>query len=240
MAKSEIPYIILCSIVLGYVISFVINNSNKTPFTYASFLFYSLIALVIISINVGAKKLAAMKLGCYAEFQPLTWRRYWFYESAYLRFGVPSWLIWPLIFTWLSLGKLFWLANNTFEAQATPSRVSRRFADLTEFDIGLIAAAGITANLVAAVVAICFNTPAAISFAYLNLWYAFFNMLPFPGYDGGKLFFGEKLFYVFMFSLTAIMLILLHVKVNVITTIISSFIVALMMVFIFWGLREKV
>ena len=234
MAKSEIPYIILCSLVLGYVISLVIVK----PTTFLSMLMFSLIALAIISINVIAKKLAAQKLGCYAEIQPLTWRRYWFYESAYLRFGFPSWLIWPIMFTWFSFGKLFWLANNTFEAQATPSRVARRFADLTEFDVGLIAAAGITANLFAAIVAILFHNPAATTFAYLNLWYAFFNVLPFPGYDGGKILFGEKLFYVFMFSFTCLILIFLHFT-PVFTTIISSFLLALMAVLLFYGLREK-
>lgn len=235
MEKTEIPYLVLCALVLGYCIALVYSISFSTSFTFLSMFKYALIALAILSINLVAKKLAALKLGCAIRAEPSTWRRFGFPESSYFRWPFPSWIIWPLVFTGLSLGRFFWLSNMNFEVEPLPARAARKFSELTEFDIGLIAAAGIAANLFAAVIAAAFHN---LSFTYLNLWFAFFNILPFPAYDGGKILFADKLFFVFMFTFTLIMLILLHVA-GIITTIISAFLLAIIAAFVFYGLREK-
>gem|GEM_PF-369597 len=235
MKRNELGYTLLCAAVIGYVIAIVYWKTENINLTWSSMLKYFGIALSILAINIFAKKLAALRLGCYAEIKPLTWRRYWVTESAYLRREFPAWLVWPFLLLLLSFGKTWWLANTSFETIPLPSRAARKYTHLTELDVGVIAAAGIAANLAAGFVAAILGSS---SYAFLNLWFAFFMVLPFPGYDGGKIFFGEPLLYTFMFVFTLLMLILLHIT-SVLTTVISALLLAIISIFVFYGLCER-
>jgi len=53
--------------------------------------------------------------------------------------------------------------------------------EITEFQIGLIAAAGITLNLIFGVIGYLAGWPL---FTKLSIWYAFFNILPLSNLDG--------------------------------------------------------
>jgi hypothetical protein len=67
-------------------------------------------------------------------------------------------------------------------------------------------------------------------------------MLPFPAYDGGKIFFSVssgRIFWVFMFSLTLAILILLHVAINTLTTVITALLVAVIAAVLVYSLRER-
>ena len=80
------------------------------------------------------------------------------------------------------------------------------------------------------------------TFAFINLWFVFFNMLPFPAYDGGRIFFGEMLFYVFLATLSLMVIILLHIPVietNALTVVLSSVIVGIIAIFVFYSIFEK-
>lgn len=228
----EFLYIIIASAVLGYVIAF-------SQMSWASWLRYSIFGFIVLIINVIAKKFAAYKLGCEAEIVPWQTQRYWFYESAHLKYPFPMWLVWPIFVAWISLGTVWWLVVTTFEVYATRSRVGRKFAELTEWDVALISAAGIVSNLILAVIAASLGHQ---RFAFINLWFVFFNLLPFPAYDGGKIFFGEMLFYVFLATVSTIVLILLHipaVAVSPLTVTLSSLLVGVIAIFVFYAIFEK-
>src|SRR3989338_2181348 len=158
---KEFIYILIASAVLGYVIAF-------SQMSWEAWMRYSIIGFIVLFANVVAKKVAAYKLGCEAEIQPLRIERYNFYESAHLRYPLPMWVIWPIFVVWMSLGSVWWLVVTTFEVYATRSRVSRKFAELTEWDVALISAAGITANLIIAVIAASLGYQ---RFAFINLWF---------------------------------------------------------------------
>lgn len=229
---KEFVYILIASAVLGYVIAF-------SQMGWDTWLRYSIIGFIVLFANVVAKKAAAYKLGCEAEIQPWQIERYNFYESAHLRYPLPMWVIWPIFVVWMSLGAVWWLVVTTFEVYGTRSRVTRKFAELTEWDVALISAAGITVNLIMAVIAASLGYQ---KFAFINLWFVFFNMLPFPTYDGGRIFFGEMLFYVFLATLSLMVIILLHIPIiatNALTVVISSVLVGIIAIFVFYSIFEK-
>lgn len=227
---KEFVYIILASAVMGYVIAF-------SQMSWEMWLRYSLIGFLVLIINVIAKKIAGYKLGCEVEIQPWTTQRYWFYESAYLkRYHFPMWLLWPVFIVWVSMGYVWWLVVTTFEVYATRKRVGRKFAELTEWDIALISAAGIITNLIVAIVSASLGHE---KFALINLWFVFFNLLPFPAYDGGKIFFGEMLFYAFIATFSIVVIILLHITVNPLIVSVSSLLAGIIAIFVFYSIFEK-
>lgn len=229
MGLKELGYLILFALVIGFVLAFPLSNE------YSGWLKYGVIAFVILGINLLIKKAAASKLDCNIEYTPWVWQRYWLYERSYFKFPIPMWLIWPIALVWLTVGKIKWLAVSSFDVTARTSRTARRYAEVTEWDIAVIAAAGLAINIFIAIVAEFLGYH---EFALLNMWFVFFNVLPLPAYDGGKILFGEKLFFIFIFTFIIIMLILMHIA-TLLTTIISAIMLAIIAVFIFYGLRER-
>jgi Zn-dependent protease len=226
---KESLFILLASAVLGYVVVFPVSS-------YEIWLRFSAIAFIILFINILAKKIIAHKLGCDIEIKPWNLERYGFDRASYLKWPIPAWLLWPVIVVWLSLGRVWWLVVTTFETYATTKRAGRKFAEVTEWDIALIAVAGIIVNLAAVIVASAFGYQ---QFAFIGLWFVFFNMLPFPAYDGGRIFFGGRLLWVFMFTFTLAILILLHIAANLLTIVIASLLTAIIAAFFFYSLRKR-
>jgi Zn-dependent protease len=85
------------------------------------------------------------------------------------------------------------MASLVFEVKPKPWRVSKRhgyysFSEMTEDHIGYIAAFGIIANLLFAVIGYLIGFEL---FSKINVWFAFFNMIPISDLDGNKIFFGN-------------------------------------------------
>lgn len=226
---KECLFILLASCVLGYVIAFPVSSYN-------AWLKFSAVALSILLLNILAKKIIAYKFGCELEVKPWNIERYGFDRASYFKWPLPAWLVWPIAVVWLSLGSIWWLVATTFDVYATTRRAGRKFAEVTEWDIALIAAFGIVMNLVAAIVASALGYQ---QFAFISLWFVFFNMLPFPAYDGGRIFFGGKIFWIFMFTLSLTILILLHVAANTFTTVITALLTAIIAAVLFYSLKER-
>ncbi len=226
----EAAHILLASAVIGYVVAF-------ANITWASWFVYSGFGFLMLLANAMAKKAAGYKMGCDVEITPWTIKRYWFYASAYFKKGsLPAWLLWPIAVAWLSLGRIWWLVVSTFDVSATRSRIGRKFAELTEWDIALIAAAGICVNILLALISAYFGFQ---EFMFMNLWFVFFNILPFPAYDGGKILFGEMLFYVFMLTFSLTIIVLLHITTSVGMIAVSAVLLALIVAIIFYGFITK-
>lgn len=226
---KESIFILIASAVLGYVVAFPVSS-------YETWLRFSAIGFIILLANILAKKIAAHKFGCEIEIKPWSIERYGFDRAAYFRWPLPVWLIWPIAVVWLSIGRIWWLVMTTFEVYATTRRVGRKFAEATEWDIALIAVAGVVANLILIIIASIYGYQ---QFIFISLWFVFFNTLPFPAYDGGKIFFGSRILWVFMFTLILSILILLHVATNMLTIVITSLLTAILSVILFYSLKER-
>jgi Zn-dependent protease len=197
--KKEITAILVVTLILGFAIRLVES---------IQILFYSFLAIfIILIINVAAKKMASYYLD--SEIQMKIWevKRYGFKKSHHFKKPIPAGAILPIIFSILSLGYITWLAPLEFEVKAKVSRAAKRhglytFSEMTELHIGLIAAAGILANLALAVIGYFIGFPP--TFARLNIYFALFNMIPISNLDGNKIFFGSLVIWSFLASLVLI------------------------------------
>jgi len=196
--KNEIAAITISTIILGFVFS--IGQALNL------FLYTALTIFLIILINIAAKKVASFYLDSEIEIKLWEIQRYGFKASKHFKKPVPAGVFFPIIFAALSFGHLKWMACIIFDAKAKIYKAAKRhslysFSEISENEIGLIAGAGILANLFFAIVGylVGFET-----FARLNIYYAFFNMLPISDLDGNKIFFGNLPLWSFLASLVLI------------------------------------
>jgi len=245
---KEIVYFLVASIVVGYLFAF-------RQFNLSSWLIYSILAFIMIFLNALACELAVLKFGCDAEYRlwgtrniPWTVKKLFGHLRGKERFKkeVPLWLIVPLLCIFATLGFVKWLSVLVFEA--VPVHISRMkkgrlYADLTEWDLALIASLGPLVNILIAIVSKLIAGSSASGslfgvFATMNIWYAFFNLLPLSDFNGAKIFYGSKILWAFLFIFTLVILILLGIT-NVVTTVIAAVILGLIAVVFMFLLFEK-
>jgi Zn-dependent protease len=75
------------------------------------------------------------------------------------------------------------------------------YSEMTESHIGLIAAVGVIASLVFAVIGYLMGFS---EFSRLSIYFAFFNMIPISDLDGNKIFFGSLILWSFLAALVLI------------------------------------
>lgn len=196
--KKEIVCILLAIVILGFSMSLWKGLSG---------ILYTMLAIsVLLAVNIVAKKIMAYYLESEAEIRLWEVQRYGFKPSRYFKKPFPAGALFPIVSSLLSMGYVVWLASLVFEVKAKVYRAAKRhglysFSEMTEYHIGLIAAAGIFANLIIAVVGYLINQP---EFAKLNIFFAFFNMLPLSDLDGNKIFFGSLILWSFLASVVLI------------------------------------
>ena len=98
------------------------------------------------------------------------------------------------------------MASLVFEVKPKSYRAAKRhglytFSEMTEEHMGYIAAAGIFATLVFAVIGYLLGFT---EFSKLSIYYALFNMFPISSLDGNKIFFGNIVLWSFLASLVVI------------------------------------
>ncbi len=196
--KKEIITILLVTLILGFILS--ILNLKELFFISLLFVF------LVILINVIAKKVAAFYLDSEIEVKLWEVQRYGFKTGYHFKKPAPAGVLVPLILSGLTLGYFKWLATLVFDVKAKTYRAAKRhglyaFSEMTEFHIGLIAASGILANLFFAVIGYLINFP---EFSRINIYYAFFNLLPISDLDGNKIFFGSIIMWSFLAALTLV------------------------------------
>ena len=115
-------------------------------------------------------------------------------------------LLLPLIIKVITMGALNWTAALTFETKGKNYRAARRhgiysFSEVTEAQMGYIAAIGIFGTLVGAFIGYLLGFE---DFVKLSLGYAFFNMIPLSTLDGNKIFFGNITLWAFLAAIVSI------------------------------------
>lgn len=207
LTKKEIIAIIVTAIILAFSISLIqsFNLFSKTL----------ILIFIVITVNIFAKKIAGYYFEADVETSLWEIKRYGFlgaisrgfmHPSRKFKQPIPMGALMPIIVKVLSLGYINWLASLTFDVKAKKYRTAKRhgfysFSEMTEFHIGLIAAAGILTNLIFAIIGYLIG---ATDFARLNIYYAFFNMIPVSDLDGNKIFFGSLIIWSFLISIILI------------------------------------
>jgi len=205
--KRELTYVLLAIIVGAFVIYFndIAKAKDYSPILLLSA--FGVIALTII-INIIAKKLTAYYYEAKIESKIWMWQRFGFKRQQYFKNPIPAGILLPAFVSIVSFGYFIFLTFLEFDVSSTSARAAKRhgiyrFTDMTDIHIGLIAASGVVANLIAAVLGYLAGFP---EFSRVSIFYAFFSMIPFGNLDGTKIFFGSKNMWI---GLGAIVLIFL-------------------------------
>ncbi|MFW5846939.1 MAG: hypothetical protein ACOCUU_02145 [Nanoarchaeota archaeon] len=201
ITKKEITAIIITSLILGFTLTLIQ--------TFAFFLKTLFVVILVLLINLISKKITSYYLD--SEIETNIWKIHRWGFKSYKKFHkpVPAGIILPLIITALTGGIFTWMANLTFEVKAKTYRAAKRFGlysftEMSEFHIALIAVSGILANMFFAIIGYLIGYE---YFARINIYYAFFNMLPLSNLDGNKIFFGSIPLWLFIFGLSLVGLI---------------------------------
>jgi Zn-dependent protease len=159
---------------------------------------------IIVGVNILSKKAISYYLDTEIEIKSWEIKRFWYRKHDYLKKPIPIGLILPILIKVISVGFVNWTASLTYEVKAKIYRVAKRhglyaFTDISETQIGVIAAAGIGMNLILALISYLAGTP---ELAKLSLTFALFNLIPISELDGNKIFFGSLALWVFLASIT--------------------------------------
>jgi hypothetical protein len=198
--KKEIITILIVTLILAFAISLVE--------TIEIFLYTLLAVFLLIIINIIAKKIMAFYLESEIEIKLWEVKQYGFSPSQHFKKPVPFGAFLPLIskIFLFPIQGLVWMASLVFDVKPKIYRAAKRhglysFSEITESHMGLIAAAGIIANLIIALVSYLIGFQ---EFTRLSIFYTFFNMLPISDLDGNKIFFGNIILWSFLASIVLI------------------------------------
>lgn len=202
--KREILSVLITIIILAFVVSF----SPVETWGISSFLYALLFVFIVIIVNIIAKKISSFYLDSEIEIGLWEFKRFGVKKHHRFKRDFPAGAFFPIIskIILFPINSFVWMASLVFDVKAKTYRAAKRhelysFSEMTEFHIGYIAAAGIAANLLVAIIAylIGFNL-----LAKLSIYYAFFNMLPISNLDGNKIFFGNLVLWSFLAIITLI------------------------------------
>ncbi len=198
ISKREIVSVVAVGIVLAFTISLL---KSWTAF----FIALGAILLVMV-LNITAKKLASYYFDSEINIKIWEIERGGYRSSWRFKRSFPAGVFFPILLTGITAGYATWLAPLVFDIKAKVYRAAKRhgvysFSEMTEFHIGLIAAAGIAINLIVAIIGYFLGFPL---FSKLNIYYALFNMIPWADLDGNKIFFGNLTLWCFLATVTLI------------------------------------
>jgi Zn-dependent protease len=224
LKQKELISIIALSIIFAAMISF---------FQSVEAFLYSLLSVfIIISINIVSKKILAYHLDSEIEVKIWALER-WGLGGILISKNHPSLggilisknhpskefknpflmgaflpIISKIIF--FPVQGLIWMGSLVFETKTKIYGAAKRhhklysFSEITEYQIGLIAAVGILSNLVFAFIGYLVGLPPEMNFVKLSIFYAFFNMIPLSNLDGNKIYFGNQIMWYTLSIITLI------------------------------------
>jgi len=198
--KKEILIIIIVILILSFSISLIE--------TMEIFLYTLLGVFLVITINIITKKIIAFYFDSEIEIKLWEINQYGFKTKQHFKKPFPAGAFFPIIskILFFPIHNFAWMASLIFNIKPKIYKAAKRhglysFSEITEHQLGIIAATGIIANLIFAVIAYLVGFP---DFARLSIFYAFFNMIPLSDLDGNKIFFGNVVLWSFLASVTLI------------------------------------
>ena len=152
---NELFKIILGIIILVFVVN--LNSITKLEISYEKIITATIFVVIIVFVNIFAKKLAAYYYHSHAEIKIWNIEKYGLRAGQHFNKPIPAGIIIPFFLSILSYGYFMWMAIFEFDVNPSASRASKRhdmykFSEMTDFDMGMIAAAGVVANLFASII----------------------------------------------------------------------------------------
>ncbi len=157
------------------------------------FFLYMIIITTSFLLKLTANKLMAKKLQCTCTYRM---------RVPYVLLGLFFMLMKP------AFGISFMVAGTIDIVPYRFGRTGLKLVKLTPYDLGIIALAGIFVNLFFAYTFLLIEGELPALIVKINALIAIFHMLPFPGYDGSKIFMWTIWGWLFILLLGIIPLIL--------------------------------
>jgi len=204
---KEIAYIVIVTIITAFAIAL----TKTLTLDLTIFLFALLGVFLLLLINILVKKTTAYFLESEIEIKIWELKRFGFRTGDYFKKAFPLGAFMPLIskIFFFGLNGFVWMASLVFDVKAKSYHAAKRhgiysFSEMTEEHIGRIAAVGIFTHLILAFLFYFIGGDFGTLFAKLNIWFAFFNMIPISDLDGNKIFFGNLVLWSFLAIVTLI------------------------------------
>jgi hypothetical protein len=204
MKSSELSNILTAIIVFTLVFSFQFILKKQ----WSSILLTLIYAFIIISISIIAKKATANFFDSDVEHETWSMIHFGFKPRNRFQKSIPTGIIFPLILSIISLGAIKLSTFLTYETRALKHRASKRFGfysytEMTDWHNALIGASGILVVLILSVAS--YFIPANLELLFkMSAYFAFWNIIPFSKLDGTQIFFGSKILWTLLISLSTI------------------------------------
>ncbi len=215
-------HLVFATLALGFIFGF---DDGRPSFEFVYWLFnYVRVCFACVAVLLAyalAQKLVADHFGCSVEFRLWTVKRYGFRPYNKFKHPIPLGVIVGILVAFLSAGKFFFPGVASFKlAEQRHRRVGRRFLNVTGWELSRIALSGVFAALLVAFVFSIFGFRQVVLIASL---FAVFQLLPIPGLDGVKVFFGSMALFAFSAAFVLVSAILLNF-VSAFTALFVSFV----------------
>ena len=203
MKERETIHILIGILVLALVMALSPAISGDFSFIGKAIVF----SIILIGINISAKKFVAHLLDSDIEHEIWQWGRFGFKPGWHLKKTIPMGIILPIILSIYSLGAIKLLTPLTYETRALKKRAAKRFGpfsftEMTDWHNALVGAAGIIAILLVAFISYWYAGLETLS--KFATFYAFSNMIPFSKLDGSQIFFGSRVLWATLSIITLI------------------------------------
>lgn len=200
--KKEITAILLATLIIAF--------ASTLIETWNFFLTALLSVFILIIANTAAKKIAGYYFESEIEVGLWEFRRWGYKKHHKFKKPFPAGAFFPIIskIIFFPIHGFVWMASLVFDVKSKVYRAAKRhgiysFFEVNELHIGIIAAAGIIINLILAFAGYLLDFT---FFGKLNVWYAFFNILPLSNLDGTKIYFGSRTIWTILFVIVLIAL----------------------------------
>lgn len=197
---KELVNIIVISIILAFSIT-LLSSSKLFLIVLASI-------FAVILINLIAKKITAYFYESEVETRIWQFKRYGIKPSQHFKKEFAAGAFFPILIRFIlyPLGGFTWMASLVFDEKSRSYKAAKRhgmysYTEISENEIAVIAGWGILSTLAFAVLGYLIGFT---EFAKLSIWFAFFNMIPISELDGNKIYFGNKVLWSFLATITLI------------------------------------
>ncbi|MEM5799755.1 MAG: hypothetical protein QXZ43_03780 [Candidatus Aenigmatarchaeota archaeon] len=185
LEKNEMIDIFVSIIALSLFFTF--------PEWSSKYFLYLLIITISFLLKIFFHKLIAKKIQCTCTYKM---------KPTFILFGLFLMLLKP------SLGISFMAVGTIDIAPYSFGRKGLKLVKITPYDLGIISLAGILFNLFIAYTFLLVNIEISKIIVKINSLIAIFHLLPFPGFDGSKIFMWTIWGWLFIFLLGIIPIVL--------------------------------
>lgn len=239
ISRRELVVLLISALILGLVFGFDDGRPSFEAWPWLSHMMgMAFIGLILVITYTSAQKIIGERIGCDVELEFWNFKAFSLKKPPQLHekkgipflFGVDVWIeknfgaILPIMLVAVSKGAIKCAAVISSKIEANESkRLGRKYAKWSEFDEAKIAVSGPIAVIALALLIKTFldvsnMTDQMMTMAkFLALW----SMLPLPGLDGFKVFFGSPLLYIFCLILVIMVVLLANVIAPIWTAILA-------------------